>query len=158
MSEIINVIGSKVAETTTTQEQELGFIAVDSDGTKRQYVQADGALVANEFVIINKDNQCAKLTLTLAAAGLGKKVGISEIAFADDEYGFVVVEGQTTGKVAANCAANALLYTTATAGVLDDATSTGLTLIHDVVALTAVVTAGTTDIRIGSSFCSTVTS
>ena len=132
MSEIINVIGSKVAETTTTQEHELGFIAIDSDGTKRQYVQADGALVANEFVIISKNNQCAKLTKTLAAAGLGKKVGISEIAFADDAYGFVVVEGQTKGKVAANCAANKLLYTTATAGVLDDATAAGLTLIHDV--------------------------
>lgn len=151
MVESINIIGARVDGVSTTNEATLGVVVEQSNGNKLQYCQANGAIAVNEFVIIDEDFQAAKITATAAAAGEGLHAGIAETALADNEYGYITIEGIAKGKVAANCAAHAKLYTTATGGVLDDATSTGYTIIENCVALTAVVTAGVTDIRLGAT-------
>jgi hypothetical protein len=78
------------------------------------------------------------LTTTNAGTGEGT-VGVVQVALAANEFGFAWIGGAAggggviKGKVAASYAANAALYTTATAGVADDAATT---LIKNVVGLT----------------------
>jgi hypothetical protein len=79
----------------------------------------------------------------------GVGVGIAQVAFADNDYGWVLRKGQGTVLVLASCAADVGLYTSASAGYLDDATAS-LTLISGIV-LTA--SRGTTA---GSALCNVV--
>lgn len=61
------------------------------------------------------------LTTTTAAAA--ETIGVLQVAMASDEYGWVQVRGRTKIRVAGLCAKNIILWTTATAGVVDDATA-----------------------------------
>jgi len=87
---------------------------------------------------VNSINAAAPITDTLAKSA-GSVAFATQVAFAADEYGWV----QRTGpldqlRVAASCAANTQLFTTATAGVLDDATaSTSQLQVQGVIAASA---------------------
>ena len=95
------------------------------------FVQADGAIDQYAFVKIEQDGQAAMLTTTNAGSQ-GLLVGVAQVAFADNEYGWVWVGGLNgggtgkgiRGKVAANYVAKNNLNTTATAGVADDTSTT----------------------------------
>lgn len=89
------------------------------------FVQADGAIAQYAWVGITGAGQAAELTTTTyASVGV---IGVAQVALADNEYGWVWVGrggGTSTGikgKVAASYVAFALINTTATAGVVDDA-------------------------------------
>jgi hypothetical protein len=112
------------------------------------FVQASGAIDQYAFVVIENDGQAAMLTTTNAGSN-GLLVGVAQVAAADNEYLWVWVGGLAgggagsgiKGKAAASYAAKANLYTTATAGVADDAT--GTTKISYVVGLETLTGAGT---------------
>jgi hypothetical protein len=95
------------------------------------FVQADGAIDQYAFVKIEADGQAAMLTTTNAGSQ-GLLVGVAQVAFADNEYGWVWVGGLNgggvgkgiRGKVLANYVAKNNLNTTATAGVADDTSTT----------------------------------
>lgn len=95
------------------------------------FVQADGAIDQYGFVKIEADGQAAMLTTTNAGSNC-LQIGVAQVAFANDEYGWVWIGGVNgggvgsgiKGKVAANFVAKANLNTTATAGVADDASTT----------------------------------
>jgi hypothetical protein len=95
------------------------------------FVQADGAIDQYGFVKIEQDGQAAMLTTTNAGSQ-GLLVGVAQVAAADNEYLWVWVGGLNgggigsgiKGKVAANYVAKANLFTTATDGVADDASTT----------------------------------
>ena len=143
------IIGANVTANEAVAQFELGANIEASDGTKYKYVQASEAITAGDFVTISSAGLATKVRTT-AGTQLGLEVGVADTALTSSYHGCVTVEGNATGSVAANCAANAKLYTTATAGVLDDESS-GQTLIGQTVAITAVVTAGTTTIRLGKA-------
>jgi hypothetical protein len=100
------------------------------------FVQADGAIDQYAFVKIEQDGQAAMLTTTNAGSQ-GLLVGVAQVAFADNEYGWVWVGGLNgggvgsgiRGKVAASYVAKANLNTTATAGVADDASTTKISYV-----------------------------
>ena len=100
------------------------------------FVQADGAIDQYGFVKIEADGQAAQLTTTNAGSQ-GLLVGVAQVAFADNEYGWVWVGGLNgggvgsgiKGKVAASYVAKANLNTTATAGVADDASTTKISYV-----------------------------
>ena len=100
------------------------------------FVQADGAIDQYGFVKIEQDGQAAMLTTTNAGSQ-GLLVGVAQVAFADNEYGWVWVGGLNgggvgsgiKGKVAANYVAKNNLNTTATAGVADDASTTKISYV-----------------------------
>lgn len=98
----------------------LGEIVCTSNGAEYQYVRADEALAQYAAVKIDDDFECSELTTTLSGAE-PTRVGVPQIAFADTEYGWVAISGPLTVLAAANCAADVKVYTTATAGVIDDA-------------------------------------
>lgn len=132
-------IGINFAETTagtTTNgagaKFRLGQTVLGSDGSRWLYVQAGEAILQYMAVAIDEDYQAVKLTKALADAG--HQVGFAQVAFADNEFGWVAVHmpGNGSVRVLSACAADVQLYTSGTAGILDD-TSASQNLIRGVV-------------------------
>jgi len=131
------VLGVDFTLTPTTAEFDLGTCVMGTDGTKWVYVQASGAITQYDAVGIDENYQAAALTKALADAG--HQVGYAQVAFADNDYGWIACAGSNVSvRVAASCAADVALYTTATAGVLDDTSASQTKLLGAVI-----VTAGT---------------
>lgn len=115
----------------------------DHEGNVYVYVQAAGAVDQYDFVSIDEDYQATALADAGGAAG--HMLGCAQVAFADNDYGFVAVHGTNIkGNILASCAADTeALYTTATAGHVDDATSAGAVRLVGVVAVAAAAAANT---------------
>lgn len=128
--------GVKFDTPTTTAQFALGTIALGSDGTEWVYVQAGAALVAGDCVGINENFDATGLTLT--TANDADRIGFAQVAFANDDFGWVALRGSNINcRVKASCAADAQLWTTASAGVLDDATAAGAEKVDGIVMVTA---------------------
>lgn len=120
----------------------LGSVGSSPEG-EFVFVQADGAIDQFAFVKIEADGQAAMLTTTNAGSQ-GLLVGVAQVAFADNEYGWVWVGGLAgggagsgiKGKVAAGYVAKNNLNTTATAGVADDASTTKISYVVGVASTT----------------------
>ena len=108
----------------------LGDVANDKRGNF-MFVKATAAVTKYDAGIIDKDFGFTSITTTNAST-TPKGVGIAQVAAATNEYLWVFVgTGGGTGfgikvRVAASYVAGAKLYTTATAGVLDDASTAGV--------------------------------
>ncbi|OSM03955.1 hypothetical protein [Magnetofaba australis] len=113
----------------------LGTQVQGSQGTVWTYIKASAAIAQYDAVGIDADFTAAPLTKAMADANYG--VGFAQIAIAADAYAWVARSGAGILVTAlANCAKEVPLYTSATAGsVDDDATSQtqilGLTLTAD---------------------------
>lgn len=89
------------------------------------FIKASAAIAQYAFVGIDGEGDAAELTTTTYASSAA--FGVAQVALAINEYGWVWVgKGGGTGtgikgKVAASYAAFAVINTTATAGVVDDA-------------------------------------
>lgn len=133
-------------------EHRLGDLGSDVDG-EWVFVKAASAITQYDFVVIASDNTVASLTTTNATSA-SLQIGVAQVALAANEYGWVWIGGPMgggTGKgIKGRCltlyAANANLYTTATAGCADD---TATTLIKNVVGL-ATVGGSTTAVELKS--------
>lgn len=113
-----------------------------ADGKVYIFVQAGGVIDASDAVGIDEDFQAT--ALTTAAAEDGHKVGVAPVAFADNDYGWVQIRGVCELNVAGAYAADGILYTTGTAGTLDDAVATTLSRIHGLIGTEAGTTGATT--------------
>jgi len=138
------LVGASLTKTEPTADFVVGERATGTDGTQWVYVLASGAIAQYDAVGIDENYSAAPLTA--AMAGDGWQVGFAQTAFASADYGWVALSGSNiNAAVAVNCAADVPLYTTTTAGTLDDATTT--TKIDGVVAVTAVgTTAGNVEV------------
>lgn len=138
-----NAIGPNFTETLTLgtavnvfPEHELGTRMKGANGAEWVYVQASGAITgAGYVVVIDEAWQAAMATNTTAV--YGQQIGVAGVAFADDDYGWVQVFGTCDIRVAASCAANAVITSTTTAGQLDDAAGGGTKNIDGAVLTTA---------------------
>lgn len=146
--------GVNYTKTFTTADEGLPAVVGDVGSAKVgdfMFVQASGAIDQYAAVVISDDGQAAMLTTTNAGSN-SLQVGIAQVAAADDEYLWVFVGGIGGGgvgsgikvKAAASYAADANLNTTATAGVVDDASTT---VIHNVVGLTTLTGADTVEVK-----------
>jgi len=128
----------QTAGTTTDGEDAefaLGTKVQATDGQTWVYAQAGAAISQYDWVAIDENFQMVKGTKALADAG--HEVGFAQAAFDDNDMGWVCVGGKNiTVNVLASCAADVQLYTSGTAGKLDD-TSGSQTLIRGVVLVTA---------------------
>lgn len=139
-------LGATTAGTTTDgvgAKFALGTICTGSDGSVWQYVQAGAAITQYSWVAIDENFQAVMGTKTLADAGHG--VGFAQVAFADNDFGWVCTHagGNISVRLLASCAADVQLYTSGTAGALDD-TSGSQTLIRGVVAVVAATNTAST--------------
>lgn len=122
----------RVAVTLSTADSSnkfgLGAIHEDKYGTVYQYLLANGAVTASNAVIIPDDKDTAKATTTNAGA-VPQGIGVAMATAADNEYywaaiGPIAASSGVTVSALASCAADVKLYTTATAGSVDDTATT----------------------------------
>lgn len=98
----------------------VGTRAQLSDGGQAVYVQAASEISTYAAVSLFADNTAQMLTTT--TAGTSKKVGFCQVSVASAYYFWAHLSGRPVVNLAANCDDQVILFTTATAGVLDDAT------------------------------------
>ena len=127
ISPVIGVSLSTVYTGTTTDGEDapfaLGTRVNGEDGTVWLFVQAEAAVTQYDCVIIDENFQIQAVTTTLATEASGDAgcmFGFAQVAFADNEFGWVATKGSNIscrGSASAGTA-DMMLYTTATAGVL----------------------------------------
>jgi len=117
-------IGSTVVQTGNAVRMPLGTKVSLNDGGEALYVQALSAIPAFNAVVISVGHVASNLTTTNAAdgSGISKQVGWAQTSIAISAYGWVQTSGRPKGNLASACADRVILFTTGTAGVLDDAT------------------------------------
>jgi|TARA_R100000995_G_scaffold66172_1_gene35009 hypothetical protein len=108
-------------ENETTPSQTLGAKMVGTDGSEWIYCLAGGAVAQYDCVAVTE--AMSAVPITKALADTGEIVGVAPVAIASGSYAWVQTSGVCTLNVLASCAADAKLYTSATAGSLDDASS-----------------------------------
>jgi hypothetical protein len=133
-----NLIGVSLGYTDTSPAFGLGTVVNLDDGGQAIYVQAASTVATYSAVAVQVNNSVVPLTTTNSAGS--KAVGFAQVSIASAYYGWVQLGGKPRVLVAANCQPSVPLFTTATAGVLDDATVTA-GLVAGLVATTSTVTA-----------------
>ena len=132
---------TKLTTGTTTDgagaEFALGTRATATDGSEWVYVQAAAALAIYSCLAIDENFQASLVTSTLAKAGYS--IGFNQVAFADNDMGWVACNapGNINVRLLTSCAADVQLYTSASAGILDDTATSTACLIRGVVAVVA---------------------
>lgn len=126
-----------------------------SDGGKMIYVRATSEISAYQAVVLLND--------TNAVGGLGavpatttndltsKRIAFAQNNISSSNYGWVQQGGRPLVNLATNCAPNVPLYTTATAGALDDATISGH-LVGGIIAETTISNATAVTINAAAGF------
>ena len=120
-------LGIDLDGTSTDKEFALGTIVcgTDSSGSyaaEYMYVLSDANIAQYDAVKIDDDYTIEGLTTTISGAE-PTAVGVAQVALdgsSTSVYGWVVISGSGTVSVSASAAADVKMYTTATAGELDD--------------------------------------
>ena len=123
--------GANLNTPDAVQRFALGTRLVGSEGTNWLYVQADGAVSAGDTVAITSAFQATRATIALAMAG--QMLAFAQVAFADNDFGWVPVSGNPlVVLVSATSTVNVPLYIGTTSGHLSttgsSATVAGLAL------------------------------
>lgn len=97
------------------------------DGSIWVFATAGGTIVTNDTVAIDDDHgDVEAITGGAAADHAHRKIGFCQNAgMTSGKSGWFLLHGSPAIRVGDSCAKNVQLYTTATAGVLDDAVGTG---------------------------------
>lgn len=122
------VAGGSPTAPTTTADHKLNEVGWFAGGKAYVYVQANGAITGDGYVVsIDNDGQATMTDTDTAATILeGNRVGVADVAFADNEYGWVQVYGPCGVRSEQDALANKKLKSTADAGQIDDAAATGI--------------------------------
>jgi hypothetical protein len=114
------IIGANFDDETSDAKFAVGTIATCNDGSEWMYVKAGTACTIYDTVHINSSFSANPITPALAITG--GRIGFAQRAFTLDYYGWVMLRGHPRIRVGLLCQEARPLYTTDTAGVLDDAT------------------------------------
>lgn len=113
-------LGVRVSSVSTSALFSVGIQKPGSQASKWMYIQANASIGQYAAVMINQSSLAVPLTTTNSASS--KQVGFAQVSIASGSYAWVALEGNNISvNLAADCAPNVRLYTTATNGVLDDA-------------------------------------
>ncbi|MFM1816825.1 MAG: hypothetical protein RLZ98_3520 [Pseudomonadota bacterium] len=139
---ILEPVGAKYDRVDASRIFALGEVGHGTDGTEWIYVKASGAITQYAAVGV-KDTHTA-YPLTSALAVRSDLVGFAQVAIASSYYGWVARRGSNIKvKTKASALAAVQLWTTASAGVLDDATAAGALKIDGMVLVSNAGTAAT---------------
>jgi hypothetical protein len=132
------MIGVSLDYTDTSPSFAVGTVVNLSDGGQALYVQAASTVATYAAVSVRVNNTVVPLTTTNSAGS--KAIGFAQVSIASAYYGWVQLGGKPRVNVATACEPSVPLFTTATGGVLDDATVTG-GLVAGLVATTSAASA-----------------
>lgn len=105
----------------TVKQFPLGTEKSATDGNTYVYIEADEAIDAYAACRLLEDGGSDELTTTNSGA-VPTQVVVPQQAIASGSFGWAVAKGLSFSVLAAaSCAADVKVYTTATAGVVDDA-------------------------------------
>lgn len=125
----------------TTIPQYAPGMKLQANDCTYQYIKAASAIAQYDLVKISNTFTAASATTTTNPSTEPAKCGAAQVAIAANAYGWVAVgPGLMTVNVAASCVQDVVLYTTATAGVVDDSATTrinGLKLIATITSAAA---------------------
>ena len=148
-----SIIGVNLTRVDSTAMFPTGTIVNLNDGGQAMYVKAStSALSTYGACSINTNGIATLLTTTTGASS--PRVGFAQVSVGTSLYGWVNLGGQPLVNLAAQCDDNVPLFTTATAGVLDDATVTagyvmGLINTTTISNATASTCLGSTQVHVG---------
>lgn len=112
-------VGADISTTSTTAKFALGTTLQGTDASEWIYVLASEALTVYSALAVTRAYAASMLTNTNAVTD--NFFATNQVAFANADYGWVAKRvAPCTLRVGASCAKNVALYSTATAGVLDD--------------------------------------
>jgi hypothetical protein len=132
----ITVYGPAGVNLSATHDEpkfKVGTVAHGDNGTKWMYVKANSAVAQYMWVGIAKDFTMNPGTKSHIDGG--RKPGLAQVEFKADEYGWVALAGGNDVlkvKAKTGCLPSVALYTSGTAGFVDD-TSGSQTLINGIV-------------------------
>ena len=119
-----------------------GQVAFAGRGTGWMCVEAASAITKYQAVSLDRAFMGSPLTSALLAANLAQPVGAAGADIPAGEFGWIQIWGPGPLTVSGALSAGASLYSSNTAGALDDS-STGQTRVHRVAPHTAMGAAGT---------------
>lgn len=143
-----SLVGVDINNYSSSAMFAVGTQVFGTNGSMFEYVNTLSAIPAYQLVVIDDANNASNATTTNAATGLSR-LGVAQISIAVSCYGWVQRQGLMLVSAAANCDNGVLLFTTGTAGVVDDATVSNclvlglmtMTTISNATAITAVAAA-----------------
>jgi hypothetical protein len=110
--------------TSTDPQIAVGTVVKGTENSEFVYVQAAAALTQFDAVAVTAAGSADQLDATNAITGVD--IGVAQVAFAINEYGFVQTRGAFSVNVLASAVTDVQIYATATAGSLDDAGTVAL--------------------------------
>ena len=115
------IVTPPLTDTTVSAAMPVGTKVSLTDGGEAIYVQAASTVAQFDSLSLLADNTVKPLTTAFAVAS--KRVAFADTtSIASASYGWVKLSGRPKVKLLVNCADEVTLFTTATAGELDDAT------------------------------------
>lgn len=147
-------IGFDTTNPTTNPVAALGETKMGLDRNQYIYVRAAEAITAFSLCLI-ADSGAGTVTMSTGGAStVPRAYCVPQVAMANGEYGWAVRMGENfTIRTGAACAANVKVYTHATAGTIDDV-STTQTLIQGLQLTVAAGSATTTTASASIPLCS----
>jgi hypothetical protein len=139
----VNLQNVRFTDLDSTPLFSLGTMTLDSNGSWWQYVDGGGTIAQYEYVKISTDGLfvATSLTTTTNPSTEPGQVGcVQASGLTTSGYCWVIRSGYHIGKFAASCVQDVKIYTTATAGVVDDSATTlvnGLKLITTITSATS---------------------
>lgn len=109
---------------------QVGTRVTGEDGSEYLFVLADATITQYQIVGANQDDWGAS-PLTKAIADSGAEPAVAHVAIASGSYGWVQTRGQQSVTLKNGCLPSVPLYTSASAGMLDD-TSASQTRIYGI--------------------------
>lgn len=118
------LVGANFAESSSDAKFGVGTLVNLTDGGQAVYVSAASTISTFMAVGIDAGNNAYPLTTTNSANS--KRIGFAQTSIASGYRGWVQLSGTSCKvQVLANCSDNVPLYTTGTAGSLDDTVVSG---------------------------------
>lgn len=116
------------AVSTATPDYTPGARVKTSDGGEAMYVKASSTIVAADALLISSAGAAVPITTALTDAGTTTAhqiIGVAHVAITSGQYAWACLKGVPTAgiNVLASCVRGSPLYTTSTAGSLDDTSS-----------------------------------
>lgn len=145
MQQVIGISPAQLVAATGVPDFRLGTLAAydhPTYGTQEfVYGRANGAITGAGYVCVESTGFDFNLITTTNTAGgtygHGSRVGVAQVALADNQYGWFQINGKGSVRTAASAAKGTRLNTTATGGVIDDDGTAGARAINGIVILTA---------------------
>lgn len=122
---MISPAGANPNLTDDAAQHRLGTLGEGDAGMVYMYCQASTTLSQYDTAVIDSNYKANPITSALVTEGAG--LGWPQVAVDAGDYFWAALKGRAINiRVASACSANVPLYTTATAGVLDDAVANNL--------------------------------